>query len=157
MKIMYVEDDPDQQRLLQLRYPEWQVDISATPEGARSVMDSNGHEVIVVDLDLGPEHPWERTIRFLQEMFAAPIIAYSGYVDDQIRARLMVMGVQDVLTKGDVDDWWHLKRAVEGAAAQFKLKRLEEQRVRDLTDVRDQIRAANQIVRELRGKKGDAG
>jgi len=154
---MYVEDDADQQRLMQLRYPEWRVDVSATPDGAKDLMDSNGHEAIVVDLDLGPKHPWERTIRYLQEMFAAPIIAYSGYVDDRIRQRLLDLGVFDVLTKGDVDDHWSLKRAVEGAAASFKVKRLETERTRGLTEVRDQIRQLNRELRELRGKPEGAG
>ena len=155
MKIMYVEDDESQRRLMQLRFPEWVVEVSPDPEGARVLMDANGHEAIVLDLHLSCGMTWQEAVRYLQELFVAPIIGYSGFVDDAIRESLLAMGVYDVLTKGEADDKWNLKRAVEGAAAKFKLKRYELERTRGLTDLRDQIRTLNRELREAGGIHGD--
>src|SRR5687768_16374166 len=108
LRILLDEDNPGHARLLRellreapsLRCALTHVERLAD---ARSRMEEQGADVVLLDLSLPDAHGIESVTGMLEVAREAPIIVLSGLDDETIALKAVQAGAQDYLVKGNVD------------------------------------------------------
>ncbi|HUE77099.1 MAG TPA: hybrid sensor histidine kinase/response regulator [Longimicrobiales bacterium] len=148
IRILLVEDNEGDARLLRellleaRSFPHALTHVERL-EAARSRMEAEGADVVLLDLSLPDAHGLETVSRMLATAPDAPIIVLTGLDDDDIAVRAVHAGAQDYLVKGHVDGGV-LARSIRYACER---KRLEQERGELLRREREARAAAEAAVR----------
>jgi len=124
MKILLVEDNPGDVRLIREMFKEAKTAWSA-PEDTPSLMTAverlakGGIDVVLLDLGL-PDSQGISTFEKLHNQFPrTPIVVLTGLTDEELGLRAVRQGAQDYLVKGQVTSHWL------GRAILYAVERLE--------------------------------
>lgn len=148
LRILLVEDNPGDARMLR----ELLRDAGSLPfelthverlADARERMQTDGADVVLLDLSLPDAHGLETVRAMLEAAPEAPIIVLTGLDDDATAVQAVQAGAQDFLVKGQVDGAL-LARAVRYARER---KHLEMERIRLLASEREARATAEAAVR----------
>ncbi len=108
MKVVLVEDNPTDQRLVQIALAEVasvEVELESVDNLAglqTAVTDGFEPDVILLDLNL-PDSTGLRTVKRVLEMVPrVPIIVLTGLSDEDLGVAAMKLGAQDFLVKGQL-------------------------------------------------------
>lgn len=140
-KILHVEDNENQVRLLQNAFTHWQLEGVRTKAQAVERVQNGQYDAVIADLELPDAHGLD-IIEALAPITDAPIIVYSGRCDDAMALRAITAGAEDVLFKGEFSVR-HMALAVRYAVARFNRRRLEEVQVeQQISELTGQFKAA---------------
>lgn len=147
LRILLVEDNPGDARLLRelLREVEsfrFQLIQVERLEEARRRMETEGADVVLLDLSLPDAHGMETVTRMLASSPEAPIIVLTGLDDETVALQAVHAGAQDYLVKGQVESGV-LARAIRYARER---KRLERERAQLLEREREARATAERAV-----------
>jgi PAS domain S-box-containing protein len=140
MKILLVEDNPGDARLVQLAFsevPAWAIALTHVDRVAEAEerLAIECFDAILLDLSLPDSHGLATVERIRTAAPEAPIVVLTGFADDAVALQALHVGAQDYLPKGT--DGSTLMRALRYAIERFGAERasqLAEQRYRDLFD-----------------------
>ncbi len=134
MRILLVEDNPGDARLIELLFAEaaeagWIGDLQlvreATLKGALDRLDVEEFDAALLDLSLPDAHGRETFVRLQESATNLPVVALTGLDDERLAGDLVAAGAQDYLIKGQVDGRSlarALRYAVERKRAEEKLR-----------------------------------
>ena len=150
MKILLVEDNPGDARLVQLAFsevPDWaialtHVDRLADAE-ARLIVDC--FDAILLDLSLPDSHGLATVERVRSAAPDVPIVVLTGFADDAVALEALHVGAQDYLPKGT--DGPTLMRALRYAIERYGAERATQQAERRYRDLFDDAPAMYVITR----------
>ena len=108
MKILLVEDNPGDVRLLQeflwdVTSVKLQLKQAQELEEALNFLEKESFDVILLDLLLPDSEGLETFLKIHHQAPAIPIIVLTGFDDDTLATRAMQEGAQDYLVKGQVN------------------------------------------------------
>jgi len=124
MKILILEDDPDDLRRIErllAEAPKLQADVTevSTLKHAMRRLEDEDFDVVLVDL-APPDSKGEGTIDALRHICPRmPVVVITSCNDDEFASRAMRSGARDYLVKGTVD------AAMLGASLRYALRRHE--------------------------------
>jgi PAS domain S-box-containing protein len=170
LRVLLVEDDPDDVRLIQEML--WEdantlIDLECAGHlnGGLEKLDNGGIDAVLVDLNLPDSQGLDNVIKIQEKAEHLPILVLTGLDDDEICTRAVFEGAQDFLIKGDVDAKT-LLRAIHHSIERKRVEesfRASESRFRKVTeknadailvvDRRKIIRFANPAAEALFGMK----
>ncbi len=162
MKILLVEDDPDDAEFLRLSLAQHSTAVSVIQAGqlsdAATALDNEPFDVVLLDLNL-PDGRGVECVEKIQEASAVvPIVVLSGQGDEDYAVEILNRGVQDYLVKWEGDGRIILRAiryAIERKRAEVKLNYLARYdsltRIPNRQYLRDQLQHAT--TRALRGHR----
>ena len=107
MKILLIEDNPGDARLIQelLKETGSQYDINITEklELGLSLLAVNKVDVVLLDMNLPDSRGLETLIRVVSQFPHIPIVLMTSVDDTELAAQAVRLGAQDYLVKGQVD------------------------------------------------------
>ncbi|MBN1427641.1 MAG: PAS domain S-box protein [Anaerolineae bacterium] len=132
MKILLIEDNPGDVRLIQVMLSEMGADsltiAKRLVEGIERLAEED-FDVILLDLSLPDSHGLE-TLKQMQNVAPCiPIVVLTGLDNDDVGLQMVSRGAQDYLVKGQIDGnvlVRSLRYAVERKQAEIKLAREKE-------------------------------
>ena len=138
MRILLVEDNPGDARLIRVKldeYPDFPFDITSTKtlKDALTALDGSQYDVILLDLNLPDSKAKETFERIRSHTFTVPIVVLTGFGEEAMGLEMVQDGAQDYLLKGQIEGHSlarSLRYAVERHTIENALK--EEQRDNEL-------------------------
>ena len=162
MKILLVEDDPEDAEFLRLSLAQQSSAVDITHQSlisdAVAVLDNQRFDVVLLDLNLPDGRGAECVDRIHESDELVPIVVLSGHDDEDFAIEILNRGVQDYLVKWEGDGRIILRAiryAIERKRAEIKLNYLA--RLDWLTCIpnrqylRDEL--AHATTRALRGRR----
>ncbi|OIQ80045.1 cyclic di-GMP phosphodiesterase Gmr [mine drainage metagenome] len=132
MRILLVEDNPGDARLLELMLqdalPEHQLVPATSLAQALEIARAQAVDIILLDLSLPDSHGIQSFWRMHDAVPATPIVVMTGLDDEALGAELVQAGAQDFMVKGSVDARLLLRAmryAIERKRAELKLRQSE--------------------------------
>ena len=159
LRVLVVEDNPGDAQLVSVALagsvrPKFQVSVAATMTEARECLASPSPDVILLDLSL-PDSLGEQTVTSMREAAASiPIVIMTGTDETGFAERMVSLGAQDYLVKGDFTGPM-LWRAISYSVARMTLMVEREALVRELqTSVEVKNRMLGILAHDLRNPIG---
>jgi len=127
MKVLLVEDNPGDSRLIQEMLAEnqpgqFELSHDIYLKDALNRLDEQSFDVILLDLGLPDSHGLDTFTKISSRVPDAPVIVMSGYDDESFAVKAVRQGAQDYLVKGCFDSSL-LIRAIHYAAERKSLVR----------------------------------
>jgi two-component system, cell cycle sensor histidine kinase and response regulator CckA len=134
MKVLLVEDNPGDVRLLQeflLEVPSVQFVLKQVQQldEALKFLEEENFDVILLDLLLPDSQGLETFIKIHTQCPAIPVIVLTGFNDENLAIHAMQQGAQDYLVKGQVNGdllFRSMRYAIERQRTEEALRRSEE-------------------------------
>jgi PAS domain S-box-containing protein len=150
MKLLLVEDNPGDARLVQLAFSEVQERAIALTHVDRVAeaevrLTTEEFDAILLDLSLPDSHGLATVERVRRAAPNVPIVVLTGFADDAVALQALHVGAQDYLPKGT--DGPTLMRAVRYAIERYAAERATQQAERRYRDLFDDAPAMYVITR----------
>ena len=135
IKILLVEDNPGDVRLIREMLKETQASLAAledTPSLMTAVerLAKGGIDAVLLDLGLPDSQGISTFVKLHHQFPRTPIVVLTGLTDEELGLQAVREGAQDYLIKGKVDSQWLCRAilyAVERVQGKEALERSEEQ------------------------------
>ena len=157
LRVLLVEDNPGDARLIQIMLTEqedgsFHVDIAPRLADALAAIEKDAPDAILVDLNLPDSSGLGTAERVIAAAPNVPVLVMTGLEDERVGLEAMRHGVQDYLTKGQIDGPL-IRRAVRYAVDRMKTQALLAEKVDELTTlterIRDELEAAQSLQLSL--------
>ena len=108
LKILIVEDNPGDARLLQETLQEvttvkWNIVVAAQLSDAVECLETNSFDMVLLDLSLPDSQGLETCMSLHAKFPDTPLIVLTGLDDEELALRALHQGAQDYLVKGKAD------------------------------------------------------
>jgi PAS domain S-box-containing protein len=108
ISVLLVEDNSGDARLIELMLHEsaatqYKVTVAASLTEGKAVLESDGVDVVLLDLSLPDSHGLQTIDGMLDSGFYGPVIVLTGLADESVGLEAVAKGAQDYLVKGQVD------------------------------------------------------
>ena len=141
IKLLLVEDNPDDVRLIQEMLSgtgavPFSLEIASSLAAALLRLRAGGFDVLLLDLGLPDSRGLSTFASIHTAIPALPIIVFTGFGDQSLALQVVQQGAQDYLVKGQMDSnliWRAIRYAVERGRGSRELV-LSETRVRHLNE-----------------------
>jgi len=101
-KILLVEDDHFNQKMMQLLFYLWKVDADVSGNGIEAIdsLKRQSYDLVLMDIEM-PEMNGFETVRYMREVLKlnVPVIAVTANTAHEDRQAAMECGMQDLVTK----------------------------------------------------------
>ncbi len=153
LRVLIVEDDPGDAKLLQMflaraETPAFETQVAANVTDALACIAENTFDAVFLDLNLPDSRGLDTVVRVRQAALFLPIVVLTGANDEEQAMRAVKEGAQDYLFKGDVDTPLIL-RAVRYAIERAQVGRALSHAHAELKDAYQTINRYNKHLEEM--------
>ena len=163
MKVLLVEDNPGDARLVQEMLREFSsdltIDVAERLTSGLEHLTGSDVDIILLDLNLPDSHGLDTFVQLQQQFSHLPVVIMTGSIDESLGVQAVQLGAQDYLVKGQVDGRL-LKRtllyAIERKQSEETILRAKEEWELTFDSVPDLIALIDKQHRVMRVNKAMA-